>query len=241
MAKWWLLFLLLCLGPGTLWAAPQTVPVYVYHDYPPYIVEDGHDLSHALVDALNARAGGRYRFELKMLPRRRVDRLIAAPDWQGVIAWANPAWVKPSAERLQWSPPLLDDADLWVTLRGRPLNREQIEVEGGYRLGALLGHQYAELERHRPVMPIQRFDTASMESLARMLLAGRVDVITMPANTEGWLAEEWPQWRAQVATQPRGKAIQRFLLSNAGDPALGEFLAGAAQALYRDPAWSRLP
>ncbi|TJZ64492.1 hypothetical protein [Chitiniphilus eburneus] len=221
-------------------AEPQAVPVYVYHDYPPYIAEDGRDLSHALIDALNERATGRYHFELKLLPRRRVDRLIASPDWRGVVAWVNPAWLKPSAERLQWSPPLLRDTDLWVTLRERPLSREQIEKQGGYRLGSLLGHRYAELERKRTAVPIQRFDTPSMESLARMLMAGRVDVITMPALTEDWLAEQWPQWRAQVVTLPRGEPYPRLLLSNSADPMLAAYLAGVAQALYRDPRWPSL-
>ncbi len=233
-------WLLLC-WVGWANAAPQPVPLYVYHDFPPYIVGGQPDLSHALADQLSRRSAGRYRFKVVVLPRKRVDVLIATPGWRGVVAWVNPRWIGDNAAHLAWTAPLLDETEWWVVRRAAPQSLQQIAQADGYRFGGLIGHHYAELDAAVRAGRIFRFDTASMQSLVSMLLAGRVDVITMPSATELWFHGAWPRWRERVLLLPRGAAYQRYLVSDRGDPALVRFLADSVVALRNDPGWQPLP
>ncbi|WP_255991802.1 hypothetical protein [Chitinolyticbacter albus] len=235
MQRWLVLLLLLLASLAR--SEPRTVPLYVYHDFPPYLVAGLPDLSEALIRILNREAAGRYHFELTVLPRRRVDALIAKANWEGVVAWVNPQWIGNNARHLAWSPPLIDEIEWWVVRDALPLTQAQIEQGRGYRFGGLLGHRYVELDAAVRAGGLTRFDTASMQSLAHMLLAGRVDVITMPDSTEQWFADRWPAWRGATHLVSRNSAYQRFLLSNAADAQLTHFLAEAVPAIRADPAW----
>ncbi|UXY16349.1 hypothetical protein N8I74_04840 [Chitiniphilus purpureus] len=221
-------------------AQPPTVPLYVYHDFPPFLVQQGHgDLSQALAQRLTALAQGRYRFEVALLPRKRVDVLLAQPRWRGVVAWVHPAWFGAAIRAQHWSPALMRDQDYWITQRSHPYTVAQIEAGSGLRFGGLLGHRYAQLEAALAAGRLSRIDAANLYSLTNMLLRDRLDVITMPVSTDTWFIDHLPGWREATLRLPRGQPYARHLLSAGTDPALAHFLDRAVLALRRDAAWRR--
>ena len=66
--------------------AAGAVTIYTYHNHPPFVVEAGRGLSYELADYLNRKAKGSATFKIEVVTRAQLDKLLAAPDFQGVVA-----------------------------------------------------------------------------------------------------------------------------------------------------------
>lgn len=64
----------------------ETVPVYTYHNHPPFILEAGKGLSFDFVDFLNKKSKGNPTFKLEVVSRAQLDTTVATPNFSGVIA-----------------------------------------------------------------------------------------------------------------------------------------------------------
>ncbi|WP_051258897.1 substrate-binding periplasmic protein [Chitinibacter tainanensis] len=224
-----------CLSATSSWAA-SVVPIYTHYDYPPFLTAK-QGLSRDLADELTRRSQGRYQFVVQLTPRKRLDLLLAQPNWQGVVPWVNPQWF-PTTQGGLWSEMLFLDADLVISRK--PLQYSGPASLTGLTLGGILGHHYVELSDALNSGQLQRDDAPNQESNLRKLASGRVDVIFVPQSSWGDYQHTNPGLieGLSVARQPRNHYPRQLLVSER-QPALAQFVLTAVRELNADPAWQQ--
>lgn len=231
---------LLCCGfVTTAWAAPQPVMLYTDHDYPPFLTRDGKGLNELLAQQMTRMSGGHYRFTLTLLPRKRIDQLLAAPNWQGVVAWVSPGWYgDQQQQRYAWSSPILQDADLLLSRRSLALEWHGPETLLGLRLGGILGHRYVDVDGLVADGQIFREDVPTLEANVRKLIAGRVDAIFVSRSSYAWLGQRFPSLGRDTHLSARSRSqYGRHLFTSGHDARLTEFVRSMPAQLSADPEW----
>ncbi|SMC18379.1 amino acid ABC transporter substrate-binding protein, PAAT family [Andreprevotia lacus DSM 23236] len=232
------LLLLLVFAPAQ--AAVRQIVLYNYYDAPPFVTVPGQGLTYVLADQLNRLGSGRFHFEVVVMPRRRLDLEVVRAESGWVVPWANPLWFgDASRQRYRWTPAVLRDTDWWLSRRDKPLQLSQLKEGGSLQFGGLLGHRYPDLADAIDSEHIKRYDAADYGSSLRMLLAGRVDFITMPASVTVWMRREYGAQFPRLLLQPRNQSYERCLFSPNGDAELADFLAQSVQQLAGNADWQR--
>ena len=133
LKKQWPLMMLLfgCLVSFKI-LATETITIATYHLVPPFgISNDNESLSVELQNALNAFSAPNYYFELKFIPRKRLERIMTSGETL-IMPWVNPLWFKQEdQQQWLWSTPIIDDCDVVVT------HRDNLKTYSG--LDSLLG------------------------------------------------------------------------------------------------------
>lgn len=221
------------------WAA-ETVPLYTYYSDPPFSVSWSASLTRKLADALTAKSEGAYRFKAVQLPRLRLDKMIAADKWPGLVAWANPSWFDDEQKiRFAWSHPFMADADLVLSTKARPVEYEDAGKSlEGLRLGGVMGHRYADVQELIESGKLIRDDADSELQSVLKLKYGRVQVTFVQASSLAYLNQEVPDldhW-LYIAHRPRG-TYRRHLFASKSNQALIAFVDAALRQLGSDPFW----
>lgn len=132
----WCLWLLVW-GSAAL-AAPTLVPVYYYHDKPPYVIDRDkkQGLYFDLINHLNQQ-GAELHFYLRYMPRTRLERDLEKATLDGPVLGVNPLWFK-DADRSHylWSTALFVDRDIVVSPLSAPFE---------YGEEPLLGHSVCQV------------------------------------------------------------------------------------------------
>lgn len=239
----WLGALVLCLLSAALSAAPQTLPLYTAYLDPPLDATSHGNLTAKLALWLSERSGGRYRFVATQMQRERLDAQIAQPAWAGAVAWANPRWFNDAdQQRFLWTGPFMQDADLVVAQRSRPVEYldEGRSLEG-LTIASVAGHRLPDLDRLIAAGKIKRVDAQRELDALRLLQQGRVDAALVQAISTDYFRRELPgleRW-LHVASQPRD-TYWRHLFTAQGNEVLRDFLANQLTALEADPGWRGL-
>lgn len=239
MARW-LAALQLCALSAALQAAPQKLPLYTpYLDAPLDATSPGN-LTTRLADWLSERSGGRYRFVATQLQRERLDALIAMPGWAGAVAWANPRWFDDVGQRRYlWTPAYMQDADIVVSHRRRPVEfLDEGRSLKGLTVATVAGHRLPDLDWLIRAGGLRRVDAQREIDALRLLQRGRVDAALVQAISMEHFKRELPgleQW-LHVAGQPR-TTHRRHLFTAPGNEALRSFLADQLPALEADAGW----
>lgn len=236
---------LLPLACTALVAAPQPVPLYTQYPDPPLDAASPGNLTAKLAAWLSERSDGRYQFVATPLPRGRLDALLARPGWQGAVAWAHPRWFgDETRSRFLWSEPFVQDADLVVSRRQRPVEflngGRSLE---GLRVGVVHGHRLPDLDWMLNQGLVHRVDVDSEMAGLRELQAGRLDAVFVQAISMPQFRRALPQLDSwlHVAKQPRD-TFWRHFFTDRHQPALHAFLNQQLPALRADPQWrSQLP
>ncbi len=184
-----------------------------YYDYPPFVTTPGQGLSHDLLQWLKQHVGGA---SLEQLPRRRVDARIAEASWNGIVLWVAPSWFGgPSDRRFEWSEPLMDDEDLVLSRKARPVAFEDIRSLRGLTLGGVFGHVYRDADPLVQRGEMRRLDSFSQEANLRLLMRGRVDAIFLSRSGLGWWRRRIADFDQQIeiAAQPRLRYQRHVMLS----------------------------
>ena len=220
-------------------SAAERIPLYTYYADPPFSLTTPHSLTKELAQWLSERSRGRYQFEPVMLPRLRLEMLIAQPTWKGVVAWANPVWLNKSlAARQRWTRPYMTDANLVVSLRSAPVNYVDDHSLEGLHLGTVLGFSYPDLERLINAGLITREDVNGEFQNLLKLKAHRVQAVFLQASSFPYFREQFPdmdQW-AYISPKPR-TVFERSMFLAPGQPALEAFLDKQLELLASDPQW----
>ncbi|WP_397535494.1 substrate-binding periplasmic protein [Roseateles sp.] len=221
--------------------AGQSLELLTHYDYPPFITTRGNGLSHDLASTLTELMGGLIsRTELQLLPRRRLDMALSAPTWQGLVPWVKPAWFGDESEsRFLWSPPLLADTDLVLSLKSRAVEFNGPASLRGLTLGGVAGHRYADVEAMIEAGELTREDTINTEQNLRKLLRGRVDVVFLAASGLPWWQQQLPEMAANlyIARQPRNSYLRRALISRALPKPTQVRLMSVLTALRDERSW----
>lgn len=239
--KHWLLSISL-MGLGTTALAAEKIQLLTYYTSPPFAVDmvpAASSYTLRLAHWLSQCSGGRFEFVPRQVPRLRLDRMLASPDWRGVVAWANPLWF-PDAEQqgLLWSSVLMRDRDLRVSRQA-----DKVLFAGGHplraaRFGGISGHQYHYLEAEFRSGLLVREDAQNELSSVLKLQHKRTDLILLQASYLPYLRAQVPDFArwAYVDPQPQLE-FERFLFTGRNNPDLLAFLNQALPNLVQTPAW----
>jgi polar amino acid transport system substrate-binding protein len=128
-------------------AFADTVSVYTYHNHPPFVLEGGKGLSYEFVDLLNKKSKGNPNFKIEVVSRAQLDKLVAAPDFGGTVAWVAPAWFKDKEKTVYlWSNPVMDDANVVLSNASNKIDYKDPSSLKGKQLGGITGHNYAGID-----------------------------------------------------------------------------------------------
>lgn len=236
---------LLGLGAAPVGARPDAprdgLPVLSYYDYPPFSTGPGQGLTAQLLTLLHERAEGQLpALQAELLPRKRVAARVGQPGWFGLVPWVSPTWfMRSERQRFIWSEPLMQDEDLVLSLRSRPVDYQGPASLKGLRLGGVFGHVYAEVDPLVETGEIQRVDSFSQDANLRMLLMGRVDAVFVSrSGLAGW-RQRLPgfEQRVQTAAQPRMRYQRHLMLSPLVPEAQSQRLLQTVAGLAQDPSW----
>lgn len=222
--------------------AQKRVEVWTYHVSPPFIIDETRGLSRALVTLLNVdpRNGGRFHFDLRPLPRKRVDQRLA-DDRPGVLLWATPRFL--SAEqtgRARWSPPLLRDQQDFVSLPDMPFEYDGPTSLRGMQLGGVLGHHYPDLDAEIASGAIRRQDVRSDLQNLQKLLSGRIHTLLIPRSTLLYYRKERKLGDLYVSAVPLYQFTRHLLITDTlGKPAT-EYLEDFVATLPDNLEWQIL-
>ncbi|QLI82018.1 transporter substrate-binding domain-containing protein [Chitinibacter fontanus] len=217
--------------------ASEQIVIYSQYDYPPFWYPDGRGLSQDLAKALTEHSKGLYRFEVQILPRKRLDKLLEEPNWQGLIPWVSPVWFRDeSKSRYVWTSPLMQDADLVIS--SHSVQFDTPESLQGLTLGGILGHRYAEFEALINAGKILRDDAPNQEMNFKKLQAKRVDFLFAPHSSWIELKLNNPATVQGLlsANKPRNR-YERLVLISPNNPALSKYVVKTVDQLSKDPVW----
>lgn len=238
--RYFLLFLSFSLSaPG--WSA-QVQPLYIYNTPPPFYPDAPDNLSHKLAYWLTDHSEGRFKFETKYLPRKRLDNLIAQDNWQGAVIWANPIWFR-DAQKLHylWSVPLATDYNLVLSHRHKPVEYHAPESLSGLKLGGILGHVYTEFEEMVKEGKLTRENTITYQQNLEKLKARRVDVIFLPASAFTIIKNHHPDIDAwlHISRQPRNK-FQYYIFCQSSNIKLMDYIDKEIIRLHANRQWMEI-
>jgi polar amino acid transport system substrate-binding protein len=227
-------------------AAADKVLVLSYYDFPPFAEANGDGLSKQLCTLLENASGGRYQFELQIVPRLRFDAMLERSGTPILALWGAPEFF-PDAARYHWGHSLMDDNAVLLAMPGRHVEVDQAESLRGLRFGGVLGHHYpyGALESAIKQGLVSRADNASPEQNYQNLVLGRIDITIMAESTLHYLVQrDFPALRGKAlptATTLMSTAVRRGYFTLNADHALNEFVAREMDGLRvvkgDKPAW----
>ncbi len=230
------LALLLAMAAGRASAAPEQINAWTYLDSPPYITDDASQagLMRDLVDYLNHALAGRYRFKLVVIPRARLNLMLARGD-RGVVLLAPSVVFDGPYLR---SAALLDDRQELLSRRDHPVEYRGPGSLNQITLGGMLGHSYPFIQADIDAGHIRMHRVQNESALLKMLLARRLDAVTMAATSARYLAHISPQAQANLHYSHASLgSFTRQLMFQAGMQAERDAINPVLRAMADDPAW----
>lgn len=173
--KFYLLVTICLLIVGCSTINKQTIPVYVYYQFPPFVIDAKPDLSDAFIQRLNQNTD--YHWQLIHLTRAQLNK-VRAQGQRGAILWSHPQWYGNSTDLLV-SEPILWDADVLVFNVNRPLVGNFPDAIFDKIFCALKGHHYVKLENYIASGNIKIIERERSEECAVLLKQNAVDFMQM--------------------------------------------------------------
>jgi len=234
------LFALATVAAGKPVLAAQEVILYSYYLEAPYITGEKRGLNHDLAQYLNEKADGRYRFTVKILPRKRVDRLIerGAPM---VVPWAAPEWFKDlKTESITWSKPYLQGAAVVVTNQNDPLVYKNPASVKPRTVQGVVGYHYPGVDDLVNRGLLRRHDLESYDHVFKLLAARAGHCTVVSQLTARYLIKELGlEGKVRLAEGYHSTFKRHFLIVNHSDE-MTAFLDATIDEMAVDDAWRRL-
>lgn len=212
-----------------------------HYDYPPFVTAPGQGLTQDWAQWMSARLPpGAGPFRVHLLPRKRLDLEMSRPGWIGLVPWVSPSFFGDvSMQRYVWSAPVMEDGDLVLSLKKKPVQYQGTNSLKGLKLGGVAGHVYAEFEALIAADLMQREDAPTTQSNLQKLLRGRVDVVFLSRSGLPWWRQQIESFDEQVyvAEQPRNNFQRRFLISPDMPQAWRDLVLSAARDMPQDADW----
>lgn len=217
------------------------VPVYVYHQQPPYIIhlDKQTGLYFDFVKRLNALSDD-YNFEVMFIPRKRVERMLESNSMNGILLGVNPKWFKDKNEsKYLWSSVIFHDRDEVVSLKAKPVEFNGAESLSGMVVGGVRGFYYYGINELVLAKKAKRIDTVNEPNLFILLLKQRVDLTIISKLTFNYMVEqnEW-QNDFHLSTIPHD-IYQRRILVPRNMKATYQPLQQLLGKIKQDKAWQQ--
>lgn len=186
------LLLLLCL-PNLLWATERIV-IASYYTAPPFVTGRGQGLTYDFARLLNQHLGAQYQFEVQLLPRKRVDRLLQNNNWYGLVPWVNMSWLDSGENQLfAWTPALLLDQDLLISHNQAPIEWQGPASLQNRVFGGVIGHRYDDIEPLIVNGQIRRDDAPNEWSNLQKLQKRRIDATFIAQSSWRYYLRQYPE------------------------------------------------
>ncbi|MES2128311.1 MAG: hypothetical protein V4463_13670 [Pseudomonadota bacterium] len=235
--------LLCCLLFAGVRAGAADYTLYAYHLKPPYIIDRDKQvgLYFDMARYLNQHLT-QHHFTTVYLPRRRLEMELELGRLNGMVIGVNPSWFKDdSRTRYLWSPPIVHDEDVVVSLASKPVEYEGPESLVGRHIGLSLGYYYFGVDELVRAGRIQRDDAINEEVTLDKLVRQRVDAAIVTRRTLDILLRTHPAWRKlfHVAKKPHDE-FDRMILIPKEFATLAPELTAVLGPLMHDPAWIKM-
>ena len=197
MLRIWITIILMAVLSGFSAAAKSQLTLYIYHLKPPYVIDlekrQGlyFDIAKLLNESLDA-AEVRVRF----VPRKRINRLIAAGKLDGMVLGVNPNWFgDPQKQKYLWSSPIMYDTDEFVSHVDQAFEYIHPVSLYGNQVGVISGYYYRHLEAGVKANKVERVDVNSEQALLEMVMKKRVTLAIVSRSTVEYLVAKnaWPE------------------------------------------------
>jgi polar amino acid transport system substrate-binding protein len=191
------------------------IPVYVYHQQPPYIIDFSMQkgLYFEFVKRLNTLSDN-YRFEVIFIPRKRVERMLDEHSMEGILLGVNPKWFKDKDEtKYLWSSVVFNDRDEIVSLKSKPVEYSGPDSLTDMVIAGVRGFYYYGINELVLANKAKRIDTVNEPDLFTMLLKQRADVTIISKLTFNYMIKE-NNWKNSfhLSTKPHDIYQRRILI-----------------------------
>ncbi len=181
--------------------AQTDVTVYTYNDRPPFVVDKAKQdgLEYRLCQWLTKESKA-YRFTLKVVTAPEAKAMVEKGELKGVLLGVNKVWFpEPVRAANLWTPAILWDRNLVVSLDAKKVEYAGPESMAGLRLAGVGGYAYPALTDAVKAGRIQRVDFGS-EILALQAVAG--------GKADATIVSEWTLMYAQLRLDIPGNFYQ---------------------------------
>lgn len=219
-------------------ALAETIPVYTYHNHPPFVLEAGKGLSFDFVDALNKKSKGNPSFKLEVVSRAQLDKTVATPDFSGVVAWVSPNWFKDKDRTTYlWSTQIMDDANVIMSNASKKIEYKDPASLKGSTLGGIVGHKYPGIDEQVASGDIKREDADKERSNLRKLEAGRIDATLLPRSTSKYLLHEMDLGSKLYVSPTAQSSYTRHVMISKKFPEVQKLVNEAIADMAKDAGW----
>ena len=219
------------------WA--ETVSVWVYHDFPPYIVnaDTKHGMSYDLAHLLSEMSNGKFQFEVEVLPRERLNQRIISGD-PGIVLWVNNAWFGDKDKtKFLWSEPILHDQNAVISPADFPFDYKEPQTLLGMELICVRGHHYEGVEPLIQQGAVTRIDMNAEGHLIQYIASGRGRVAIVANSAAQYFVREL-NLRDKIYFSPKSHSTyERYILVQPQMKALDAFLEAAMLELQQENTW----
>jgi len=218
--------------------AADPVTVYTYHNHPPFVVEAGKGLSYELADYLNRKSKGNPTFKIEVVTRAQLDKLLAAPDFSGAVAWVAPEWLKDKDKTTYlWTGGVMDDANVILSSTKAKIDYKDPASLKGKQFGGIAGHKYAGIDDLVAAGAVKREDAEKERNNLRKLEAGRIDATLLPRSTANFLLKEMDLGSKVYVAPTAQSSYTRLVLVPKRSPEVHKVLNEAIADMGKDAGW----
>jgi len=224
--------------------AKEKVTVWSYYEFPPFVTSllGKTGLSFDFVEMLNLfEDNDRYEFELKIVPRKRLDNYLANGN-AGVVLWVNPLFFNDANKtRYAWTNRVLEDEQSFISRASDPFifkNAKSL-MQPGFILGGIRGHMYAGIQDEIDGGLIKRNDVNQEKQNIGMLLTDRVNTFLIPYTAMRYY-EKTMKLSGKIYYSPKPlNSYTRSILVN-HNAVVYKFLSETVDELPRNEYWKVL-
>ncbi len=228
-------------GITSAWAG-EKISLNSYYFEPPYVTGIDKGLNYDLASYLTQISGGQYHFAAEVIPRKRLDRKLAANCDSMVVPWANRRWFS-MADRKDyfWSNAYQKGASVIVTNISQPLHQYK-GVESTLHLTLLgnLGHHYKGFDEHVKAGKLIRKDYPHYGTILNAI-AHRPGIFTVISLTlTRYLTNKLGLEGKLSIAQPYHSVFTRHFLTCQKPSELNLFISKATKRMRTDPQWLKI-
>ena len=220
--------------------AQTRLAAWHYYQSAPFELPGGGLLAD-LADYLNRALAGRFRLDLNYLPRPRLNMLLQRQA-DGVIVLApSTVFTGPDFRNFLWSLPIMSDRQELLSLASRPIEYTTPAALAGLQLGAIRGHNYPALQAAQEHGRLSTYALTGEQQMLDMLLAGRLDAITMATTSADYLLHQRAGLAARIHRSHKSlDSFTRHLLFTPGQHEAQRACDAVLHKARSDPAWHAL-
>ena len=204
-------FCLFFASPGL---GKQIIPAWNYYLYPPFITEHKQGLVYQFINQLNLYSDKQYKFRLKNIGKKSVDKRLAQGR-QGIVLFVNEQWMESSENIYLWSEPIMKGENVLISNIANRVEYNDLSSLAGLRLGGIFGRQYKGLDGLVKNKLITRYDVSTEQDLLNLLVYRRVDIINMPRLVSEKLIQQLDLGhQVYVSSKPLYRFTRNILITN---------------------------